>query len=298
MNNARIILTRGIQGSGKSTWANAQKSRDTVVVSRDDIRHQLFGTYHGEGVDEDLVTRVEKDMALAALTSGKTVVVDAMHLYQKYVNSWQRLGYPVEIKEFPEPLVSLLLNNISRERRVPESVIRSNFRKFAVDEAGTLKKVTISPEMYETAKFPEYIPDRMRPEAFLFDIDGTLAKMAGRSPYDYSAVLTDEVVPSVREVANALNGTYFTVALSGRPDSCRGDTEAWLLTKGIQVDELHMRKEGDGRPDALVKYELFSRDIAPHYDVRGVFDDRPSVCEMWRNIGLTTFQLGDPLVRF
>lgn len=43
---SKIILTIGISGSGKSTWAHTQWKKDplnTIIVNRDKIRELLFG---------------------------------------------------------------------------------------------------------------------------------------------------------------------------------------------------------------------------------------------------------------
>ena len=45
-----------------------------------------------------------------------------------------------------------------------------------------------------------------------------------------------------------------------------------------------MRPEGDRRKDFVVKEELFWDNIGEKYDVVGVFDDRPQVLRMWREL--------------
>lgn len=297
MNEPKIILTRGIQGSGKSTWAKEQAGNaDHVRVSRDDIRMQMFGRY--TGVDEGTVTEVETAMVRAALRAEKNVIIDAMHLKQSYINRWQRLGYPVEIVEFNAPLDVLLERNANRDKPVPASVIKDNYRKFT-NKDGSLKKVSLKPEQFVTSGFPKYEPDHRMPEAFIFDIDGTLAHNDGhRSFYDYSKVLDDKVHYHVASVSNSLDADHHIIIVTGRKAEALADTEAWLLINNIRYDKIFSRSDGDDRPDALVKYEILRDHIAPQYDVLGVFDDRPSVCEMWRNIGLPTFQMGDPEVRF
>ena len=295
----RIILTRGIQGSGKSTWAIGQAGNaDHIRVSQDDLRVQLFNKTHG--VDEDLITEVETAMVRTALKMGKNVVIDAMHLQQRYINRWQRLGYPVEIVEFHAPLDDLLARNAQRERQVPEEVIRRNFEKFT-NKDGSLRKVSLKPEQYVTARFQSYqeFRDRTKPEAFIFDVDGTLAYNDGhRSFYDYSAVYGDAVKYEVASVANDLSHTHHIIIVTGRKAEALAETKRWLRDNRITYDEIFAREDGDERPDAIVKYEILRDEIAPHYDVLGVFDDRPSVCEMWRNVEVPTFQVGDPDVRF
>ncbi len=52
-----------------------------------------------------------------------------------------------------------------------------------------------------------------------------------------------------------------------------------------------MRKEGDHRPDTIAKKELLDRLIAEGHQIAGVFEDRPSVVRVWRELGLTVFQM-------
>ena len=54
-----------------------------------------------------------------------------------------------------------------------------------------------------------------------------------------------------------------------------------------------MRDTGDGRPDNVVKLEIFDREVRERYNVVGVFDDRNKVVSMWRSLGLTVFQVAD-----
>ena len=79
---SKIILTRGLPASGKSTWAKefARVNPNVVRVSRDDLRSQLFPGADYRDIDEDLITEAETALVRAALRQGKTVVVDAMHL--------------------------------------------------------------------------------------------------------------------------------------------------------------------------------------------------------------------------
>ena len=298
MTEQKIILTRGLQASGKSTWAimvayDPQYSR----VSRDDIRLMTQGVTFGGPIDEDLVTKIETEAVKAILASGRTPIVDATHLYQRHINRWQRLGYPIEIVEFGAPLDVLLARNKARGTTVPPEVIETNFKKFARSD-GDLSPVKLTPEHFVTSNFEPYVPNENLRAAFIFDIDGTLAHMTGRSPYDYSKVGTDSVDRAVSDVLSALQGENFIVIVSGRKAECRDVTVGWLQENGIYYDELHMREDEDDRPDSIVKYEILRDKIAPRYDVRGVFDDRPSVCRMWRSAGIKTFQVGDPYHEF
>jgi hypothetical protein len=56
---------------------------------------------------------------------------------------------------------------------------------------------------------------------------------------------------------------------------------------------LHLRAVGDHRKDAVVKREIFDREVRDRYRVVGVFDDRMQVVAMWRELGLTVFQVAE-----
>ncbi len=302
MSNGEIILMRGIQASGKTTrsFELLEEIPNSVRVSRDDLRLQLFGRYHD--VDETLVTQVEDALVLSSLKQGKTVIIDAMHLKQSYVNRWQKMGYPVRVEEVHQNLDELRFRNAQRHRQVPDEVIRDNFKRFT-NKDGSLKKVVLKPEEYISSNFVPYkelsAVHGPRPSAYIFDVDGTLAHNDGhRSFYDYSKVLGDSVHEHVAEIARALDDYSYVLIVTGRKREGLDDTITWLLDNDIPYDEIYSREDGDDRPDSIIKYEILRDQILPEFEISGVFDDRPSVCEMWRNVGIPTFQVGDPDVRF
>lgn len=295
----RIIVTRGLPASGKSTWAKAWVSEDPdnrVRVNRDDIRFALFGKY--TGVDENFVTKVEEETVRAALKAGKDVVVDAMHLKAAYVKKWLKFG-PVTVQEFPIPVEDAVLWDQRRmfegDRGVGEGVILSLAKRFHIPAKGTLPRVDLTAEAP-----PQFTPapewDFDLPNAIIVDTDGTLANHEPhRSPYDPTKYHLDTVFEDVRMVVHALGDSLHILGVSGRDDTYRDVTVKWWLEHGrLTPDEFYMRAAGDTRKDDIVKAEIFDKHIAGRYNVIGVFDDRPRVCRMWRAKGLTTFQVGDP----
>jgi len=132
---------------------------------------------------------------------------------------------------------------------------------------------------------------------WLCDLDGTLAIMNGRGPFEWGRV--DEDLPNIpvfAVVRALLRDAHEIMFISGRMEQCRVSTEDWL-TGNLEVPyarfRLLMRKDDDFRPDEIVKRELYENEIAPHYDVQGIFDDRDKVVKMWRSLGLTCFQVAD-----
>ena len=297
---SKIILMRGLPASGKSTKAKEILNQDpshSMIVSRDDIRITMFGKHHG--VDEDAVSEVEMASVKAGLREGKTVIIDAMHLRQSYVNRWQKLGYPIEIVECYAPLNVLLARNHVREKQVPAEFLKKNYEKFAINKmdnlhVGVLKPVQLKPDEFMSSGFEPYVRKFPGLPCWIFDIDGTLAHNDGhRSFYDYTQVGGDKVHEHVKRVAQALSHDDDIVIVSGRKDESWDDTYRWLYENQIPFDKLFMRDSGDNRSDAIVKYEILKKKIKPHYDVQGVFDDRPSVIRMWENVGLPVFKLGN-----
>ncbi|MHB8483645.1 MAG: phosphatase domain-containing protein, partial [Nitrospiria bacterium] len=153
-------------------------------------------------------------------------------------------------------------------------------------------------EMYEKYVKPimkeEYREVVHLPQAYIFDIDGTLAIRGNRGIHDYDKVSVDTPNDNIAHIERVLERAgYKIIVCSGRKDSCREETEKWLKKNFITYDVLLMRDKDDNRKDSIVKRELFEKNIRGKYFVMGCFDDRNQVVEMWRNMGLTCYQVAD-----
>jgi hypothetical protein len=121
----------------------------------------------------------------------------------------------------------------------------------------------------------------------MFDIDGTLAHMNGRGPFEWDKVGEDTVDRHMRRIAKSYsNDGYLIVIMSGRDACCMEATKKWLIKNEIPWRRLIMRNVGDMRKDSIVKEELFWTSVAPRYNIEAVFDDRPQVIRMWHDIGI------------
>lgn len=128
---------------------------------------------------------------------------------------------------------------------------------------------------------------------YIFDMDGTLSLMGDRDPYDWARTGEDLPNAPVVHVAQRLQLFSTVVVVSGRDESCRRQTEFWLNAREIFPHALFMRPAKDNRPDYEIKREIWTRDIQPHYtNILGVFDDRPQVIRLWRELGLFVFDCG------
>lgn len=128
--------------------------------------------------------------------------------------------------------------------------------------------------------------------AIIVDIDGTLAKMNGRGPFEWDRVNEDKVNQPVKDIVNAMADKYIIIIFSGRDSVCRKATEWWLAMNGIRYDELHMRPEGNFEKDCIIKRRLYDENIVGKYHIHFTIDDRDQVVEMWRkDLGLTCLQV-------
>jgi len=297
----KLVITRGLPASGKTTWATAWLAEDPenrARVNRDELRHALFGRYWP--VPEEVVTAAQRAAVEANLKEGRSVVVDDTNLPSRASRHWyetaERLGAEFDYVDMAATPDECVARDAARaaagERAVGEDVIRKMAARF-----GLPKNPLPPPTLRELVTLPDYRyePNPFKPAAWLVDVDGTLARMVGRRPFEWHRVGEDEPIDHVAELVRALSydARYKIVVMSGRDEVCRQATEDWLRGHEVPFDELHMRAEGDMRKDSVVKLELFRDRVADRFNVKGVLDDRNQVVEMWRRIGLFCAQVAE-----
>jgi hypothetical protein len=125
------------------------------------------------------------------------------------------------------------------------------------------------------------------------DLDGTLAILSKRGPFDENLCESDDLNKPVANVIYTYAKLgYKILLLSGRRDSAQVQTENWLKAQNIPYEVLLMRHANDARKDAIIKRELFDQHVAGKYFVEFVLDDRDQVVDMWRTeLGLPCFQV-------
>jgi hypothetical protein len=257
----------------------------------------LHGGQLSLGWAEKQVTVAQRAQIDALLREGISVICDDTNLRSKVVKELAELAYAagatVVVKDFTDvTLEECIRRDAGRDEaaRVGAEVIRGMHQRYL---AGRGLPLPVPLEVLPPAA--TYTPPADAPRAVLVDIDGTVAVMGGRSPYDMSAVAEDEPNHAVIAAVRAMHAAgYAIVFCSGRTDDCRDETQAWLREHvAVEYDALHMRAYGDNRRDSVVKAEIFEREIRDRYHVVGVFDDRAQVVRMWRALGLTVFQVAE-----
>lgn len=145
----------------------------------------------------------------------------------------------------------------------------------------------------KTVKSYEELPEKQ--EAIVCDLDGTLALMEDRKPFDWHLVGQDKLNIPVYDLLLKYAATQTMppaiILLSGRKDVCRPETEQWLDEWTVPYDHLYMRAADDDRKDGYTKYDLFNEHIRDNYNVLFMLDDRDQVVALWRTMGLACFQV-------
>ncbi|WP_371793116.1 AAA family ATPase [Streptomyces sp. NBC_01471] len=296
-----LHFTRGLPASGKTTWARswtAENRAGRVRVNRDDLRAMLNSSEHIKGVTEKRVMAVRDATILELLHQGYDVVCDDTNLPQRVARDLARLadraGAALDVHDFTHVLLDTCLErDAAREASVGEDTIRGLHQRFL---AGKSSPLPLPEDSRAAARVGlRYEPKPDSPKAVLVDIDGTVALMDGRSPFDETRVHQDLPNAPVISVVRALHAAgQAIVFLSGRSDSCWAVTKAWLNENvGVPYDGPFMRRIGDCRKDSIVKVELFDAHVRDTYNVTCVLDDRTQVVQAWRAIGLTVLQVDD-----
>lgn len=293
-----IILTTGLPGSGKSTWARKhaeQFNGGVVLTSRDDIRTMLGFPPVGSKDQEELVSKVQDDIIVRAVKEGKGVIVHDTNLNKKSPTRIKKLfdgDIEFQVADFTNVDVETCIRRDQfRPNRVGAEVIKNMARQLN-------KPWRLTAEFMNDVTLSEwYVPRFSAPKAVLFDLDGTMAKHVARSPYDYSRVRTDEVHTHIRKLVNGYyDSGYVCMGFSGRPDidNVRADTERWLDDNDVLFHKLYMRPADQLTVnDADVKQFLFDKYIRDNYDVEIMLDDRNRVVRRMRKLGVNVLQVAD-----
>lgn len=318
----KIFLPVGIPGSGKSTWAKAEVAKDPdnwCRINNDDIRAMLNGSVWSAEY-EKFITETRTFLIREALKRGKNVIVDNLNINRRRFDDVVKIAravngnFQVIEKPFYIEVEEAIERDSKREGKaqVGEKVIRKWFKESGGKQHKFYKPRTeiISTQTWDAPKVDAPVAIPGAPEVVIVDLDGTLALMNGRSPYD--ATHCDRDLPNypvIKTVLAHVAAGRKIIFCSGREDKfreptirfiekyCSIDNEQitkdrdWVpVVKPIEY-QLHMRKSGDMRKDSIIKEEIYNEHIKDKFNVLLVLDDRDQVVQFWRSKGLSCFQV-------
>jgi phosphoglycolate phosphatase-like HAD superfamily hydrolase len=142
----------------------------------------------------------------------------------------------------------------------------------------------------------------VRPTAYIFDVDGTLANV---DPYlhlvrgsnrDYNAFheASIDALPNldvVEMLNNAVADRHSILVVTSRKEKYRGLTSMWLAKNNIRSHGLFMRADDDNRPDYEVKKDILDK-ITKLWSVTHAVDDNPNVIKLWEDHSIPTTKIG------
>lgn len=288
-----LTMLIGSPASGKSTYAEwiVRTEPKTMRISRDEIRFAQFQDQM-DAPTESMITKIINEQTRTLLSNGWNVIFDNCNTKWDYIKEpiaiFKELAN-IEFKLFDLPLEELYERNEKRTRKVPKKVIENMFHQLQ----GLKQKFDFKP-IKRVPKELEYCQqDPNLPKAIICDLDGTLALMNGRNPFDASTCDQDLINEPVSNLLkNYKKLGYKILLVSGREDKYKEPTLRFLATHEIVFDDLIMRKTKDSRKDSVIKTEIYNNHIKDNYFIEFVLDDRNQVVDTWRNdLKLPCFQV-------
>ena len=148
-------------------------------------------------------------------------------------------------------------------------------------------------------------------KAIIVDLDGTLADCSHRlhhiegekKGWDkfFEGIKDDKVNEWCKHLIYGMHTAQYSytalpIIVTGRPEKTIPATDDWLKENLIWPTSfagMFFRKDGDFRPDTVIKKEIYEKQIKGRYDILFVLEDRKNVVDMWRSLGLTCLQCAD-----
>jgi predicted kinase len=287
MTKQKIILTRGLPASGKSTWAKEQVAKSNGKAKRinKDLLRDMIDAGIWSSTNEQQILDIRDLLIEYFLTNDtETIIIDDTNFEHKHFERVKLIGentkcksLDVEYKDFLSvPLDECIHRDSLRAKPVGEKIIKSMHQRY------------ILPALQDET------PINKKGNTIIVDIDGTLAHRYNRNWFEYDKVDQDHLDVVVYGIVEAFaKKGYNILIVSGRESTeiCKQKTLAWLDKHKVPYCGLMLRKENDYRRDSIVKKEIYETLIKDRFDVEFVLDDRTQVVNMWREIGLKCLQV-------
>ena len=296
----KIILTRGIPGSGKSTWAKAwvaESPETRIRLNWDDMRN-MMGPYWVPSREP-----INKAMLWCAVNTAAycdkpyDIVIDNMNLNPKVwkeVEEWietynashhaksLNLCYVLYFKDFFIPIDECIRRDAMRPNPIGEKTIKDIWRRYK--------------HFIQTTSVANYVDNLLprdpdKPDCIVVDMDSTMCFNTNGRPWygegSTEAMIND--IPNEGVVDLVKSQSYPVVVCTGRNQAQLEVTEQWLRKHGIYPEMTFFRADNDYRKGVEVKAELME-EILKIYNVVAVFEDCEPIVAKFREMGLTVLQ--------
>ena len=292
--DCKLKILIGIPAAGKTFYTKEflKKNAGWVSVNRDSFRLMLRNEQMCEPKIEDLITTLVNITIHNALAKNLNVIVDATNVKEKYIRQFiNEFKYSADIdyQVFDISLEKAIERDKNRDAKVGESVIKRMYNdyKILMDSFDFQPVTKIKQRPIIKPDFKSELPD-----CVIVDVDGTLAHMGNRSPFDWNKVDRDSLNEIVAEqVEFHRSKGRKIIILSGRDGSCKGLTEEWLQFHEVHYDEIYLRPENDYRKDSIIKKEIYDNHIKGKYNVIMAIDDRLQVLDVYYKLGIFTLNV-------
>jgi len=297
----KLIICRGIQGSGKSTWAKewAKESPKTRVrFNWDDMRNMMGEYWVPERENTGIMKTLRASFLGDMMQKGWDIVIDNMNLNPKdwefyegmvktHNQTFPQLQYEVEYKDFFTPVEECIRRDAMRPNPIGEQVIRATWKRY--------RHFIICKEI-EDKFYNMKTYDKDKRDCIVVDMDSTICANLTRRPFyegDWKEKLiydTPLAGPISIVRAQKMTGTCDVIILTGRREDGREATEEWLKTYNVPYDRLFMRGANDYTKGDAFKEKILETFILPKYNVLFAMDDDDKCVKMFRRNGIICLQ--------
>src|SRR5947209_1229050 len=133
---SKVILMRGLPGSGKSTFAKEYiiKNPNTIRTNKDELRNMLHNGVHSKG-RESFVLAVRDFIVDKALADGHEVIIDDTNFNNIHEVRMREIAAKhnatVEIKDFTDVSIDVCIaRDAQRPNAVGSNVIRTMYNQY------------------------------------------------------------------------------------------------------------------------------------------------------------------------